>query len=159
MSPVILALYRMALRLKRWHVPVLPDFIKLTIRTFFGCYIGLEAQIGRFTQLARGGVGTVIHSGTVIGRNVYIGANVTIGGRKGAIQAPVIGDNCFIGRGAKVLGRVIVGRDSVIGANAVVLQDVPERSCVVGIPARVIRTNIDIHEYRTRSDMGSYVPE
>jgi serine O-acetyltransferase len=45
----------------------------------------------------------------------------------------------FIGAGAKVLGAVAIGDGARIGANAVVLDDVPAHSTVVGIPARVVR--------------------
>ncbi len=157
MSDIILFLYRVAMRLRRWHIPVLPIIIQYTIRCAFGCHISLGARIGRHTHLAYGGLGTVIHSAAVIGRNVYVGTNVTIGGRNGTREVPTIGDNCFIGTGAKLLGCITVGRDSVIGANSVVLIDVPERSCVAGVPARIIKSQIDISQYRTRADMQFYV--
>ena len=35
----------------------------------------------------------------------------------------------------------------VIAPNAVVLHDVPPRSIVAGVPARIIRTDIDWHDY------------
>ena len=38
----------------------------------------------------------------------------------------------------------MVGDNAVIGANAVVVKDVPERSVVAGIPARVIKADIDV---------------
>ena len=45
-------------------------------------------------------------------------------------------DNVVIGSGAQILGPVIVGKNSLIGANAVVTKDVPEKSIMVGIPAK-----------------------
>jgi serine O-acetyltransferase len=157
MSDVILFLYRVAMRLRRWHIPVLPVLIQYAIRLTFGCHISLGAEIGPRTHLAYGGLGTVIHSAAVIGRNVYVGTNVTVGGRNGADGAPVIEDNCFIGTGAKLLGDIVIGRDSVVGANSVVLIDVPERSCAAGVPAKIVRTDIDLAQYRTQTDMRRYV--
>ena len=90
MSDVILLLYRIAMQLRRWHVPVLPVMIQYMIRLVFGCHISLGARIGKYTHLAYGGLGTVIHSDCVIGENVYIGTNVTIGGRNGTGRVPVI---------------------------------------------------------------------
>ena len=52
---------------------------------------------------------------------------------------PTIGNNVLISTGAKVLGPFKVGDNSRIGANAVVLQEVPPDSTVVGIKARVVK--------------------
>ncbi|HEU5202168.1 MAG TPA: GNAT family N-acetyltransferase, partial [Nitrospira sp.] len=49
--------------------------------------------------------------------------------------------------GAKLLGPISIGQESVIGANAVVLDDVPPNSVMAGMPARVVRRDIDIHDY------------
>ena len=64
---------------------------------------------------------------------------VTIGGRSGIRGVPVIEDGVFIGAGARILGDIRVGRRAIIGANAVVLESVPDDAVVAGIPARVIR--------------------
>ena len=40
-----------------------------------------------------------------------------------------------------------IGQESVIGANAVVLDDVPPNSVMAGMPAKVVRRDIDIHDY------------
>ena len=45
----------------------------------------------------------------------------------------------MISTGAKVLGPFKVGDNSRIAANAVVLQEIPEDSTVVGIPGKVVR--------------------
>jgi serine O-acetyltransferase len=81
----------------------------------------------------------VINGNVRAGANVKIEHQVTIGAEKR--QTPVIGDGVFIGAGAKVLGAVVVGEGAKVGANAVVVADVPAFSTVVGIPARVVRTN------------------
>ena len=86
----------------------------------------------------------VIHARAVIGKNCVIGQCVTIGGRSKHYAVPIIGDNVYIGAGAKILGPVKIGANSVIGAGAVVLNDVPENSIVVGVPAKVIKTNTSV---------------
>jgi acetyltransferase-like isoleucine patch superfamily enzyme len=52
----------------------------------------------------------------------------------------VIEDNVWIGARAIVLPGVTIGAGSVVAAGAVVAQDVPPRSIVGGVPARVIRS-------------------
>src|SRR3954468_19473621 len=54
--------------------------------------------------------------------------------------APVrIGRGAWIAAGAMVLQGVTVGDDAVVAAGAVVTKDVPARTLVAGVPARVIR--------------------
>ena len=62
---------------------------------------------------------------------------VTLGGtgKEHGKRHPTIGNNVLISTGAKVLGPFTVGDNSRIGANAVVLQEVPPDSTVVGIKA------------------------
>jgi serine O-acetyltransferase len=50
----------------------------------------------------------------------------------------VLGDNVYIGSGARILGGVRIGDEAAIGANAVVVDDVPARVTVGGVPAKVI---------------------
>ena len=44
----------------------------------------------------------------------------------------------IIGAGAKVLGPITVGDNARVGSNAVVLDNVPDDTTVVGIPARPV---------------------
>jgi serine acetyltransferase len=51
----------------------------------------------------------------------------------------VIGPNCFFGLGAQVIGNVQIGHGCVVGAGAVVRENMPPFSLVVGNPARVVK--------------------
>lgn len=78
-----------------------------------------------------------------IGANVTIFHQVTLGSKVADFQynldqRPNIQDGVTISAGAKVLGPVVLGKGATVGANAVVLEDVPEGRTVVGIPAKVI---------------------
>jgi serine O-acetyltransferase len=61
---------------------------------------------------------------------------------------PVIGNDLFISTGAKIIGNVKVGNSCVIGANAVVLKDVPDNCVVAGIPAKIIKNNINMADFK-----------
>lgn len=149
MSSLVLLFYRTAYRLNEWGVPLLPKLINIIlVRLLFGCQIGLGAKIGRDVNLGYGGLGLVIHCKAIIGNGVSISSTVTIGGSSKKIAVPVIGDNTVISTGAKILGEVVVGNNCVIGANAVVLSDIPDNCVVVGVPARIVKREININDYR-----------
>lgn len=82
--------------------------------------------------------GVVIHRDVVIGSGCTIMQQVTIGQLSDG-AAPIIGNNVYIGTGAKILGGILIGNNARIGANAVVLETVPDNSTAVGVPAKIIR--------------------
>jgi serine O-acetyltransferase len=99
------------------------------------CVIGREAQFGPGFVLIHS-MGVVINSKVRGGERILLEHGVTIGEEKG--EAPLLGDDVFVGAGAKIIGGVTVGSRTKIGANAVVLQDVPDDATAVGVPARII---------------------
>ena len=88
------------------------------------------------------GMGVIIGETAVLGDRITIYHGTTLGGtgnEKGVKRHPTVGNNVIIGSGAKVLGNINIGSNSKIGANAVVLDDVPEGTTVVGVPAKVVK--------------------
>jgi carbonic anhydrase/acetyltransferase-like protein (isoleucine patch superfamily) len=80
--------------------------------------------------------GAILHGDP--GKVTVLEEYVTIGHR-GVVHGAHIERGCLIGIGATVLDGVRVGQGSIVGAGAVVTKDVPPRSLVVGIPAKVLR--------------------
>ncbi|MGE4548246.1 MAG: serine O-acetyltransferase EpsC [Intestinibacillus sp.] len=118
----------------------LARLISQTARHLTGIEIHPGAKIGRGLFIDHG-MGIVIGETAEIGDYCTIYHGVTLGGtgKDAGKRHPTIGDNVLISTGAKVLGPFKVGSNSRIGANAVVLQEVPENSTVVGIKARVVK--------------------
>ena len=54
-----------------------------------------------------------------------------------------IGNHVWIGENSMVLKGVTIGDGVVIAASSVVTRDIPPHSLVAGIPAKVIRENIE----------------
>lgn len=75
-----------------------------------------------------------------IGKNCWINQQVTIGYR-GNGNPPVLGDWVVVTCGAKVLGDITIGNHVTVGANAVVINNVPEHCVVGGVPAKVLKKN------------------
>ena len=149
MSDIVLLMHRIIFHLGQWRIPLLPNLMnKLFIRLLFGCQLGVGTKIGNNVNLGYGGLGIVIHENAVIGNNVRIGTNTTIGGTMNNSKVPIVGDNTIISTGAKILGPTRVGRNCVIGANAVVMNNIPDNCVVVGVPAKIIKNNINIGDYR-----------
>lgn len=126
-------LYRVKARLQALGVPVLPRVAHRLAMASAQLSIGDPVIVHPGVYFVHGQVvvdGLVeIHSGTVISPFVTIGL-------RGDFVGPTIGPGVNIGTGAKILGRVRVGAGAKIGANAVVIDDVPESTTVVGAPAR-----------------------
>tara|TARA_Y100001970_G_scaffold239389_1_gene301294 strand:+ start:265 stop:831 length:567 start_codon:yes stop_codon:yes gene_type:complete len=115
-------------------------------RFLTGIEIHPKAKIGKNLFIDHG-MGVVIGETSEIGDNVTIYHNVTLGGISPSINAyeqrnlkrhPTLQDNVVVGSGAQILGPIVIGKNSLIGANAVVTKDVPEKSIMVGIPAKRI---------------------
>ena len=77
------------------------------------------------------------------GNDCTIYHQVTLGGtgKDKNKRHPTLGDNVMVGTGARVLGPISIGNNVKIGASAVVLKDVQDNVTVVGIPAKVVKTN------------------
>ena len=109
-------------------------------RFLTGIEIHPAAKIGKGLVIDHGAA-VVIGETTEIGNDCTIYQGVTLGGtgKDTGKRHPTIGNNVMIGAGAKVLGPFKVGDGAKIAAGAVVLEEVPENSTAVGIPARVVR--------------------
>ena len=107
-------------------------------RIVFSCDIPCTVKIGEHLSLPHFGLGVVIHPNTVIGDNVKIYQQVTIGAR-GREWNCVIGNHCLLGAGCKILGSITLGDRVQVGANSVVLNNIPNDSTAVGVPAKIIK--------------------
>ena len=87
-----------------------------------------------------------------IGDRVVVGHSCTVHGCD-------VEDDCLIGMGSTILSKARIGAGSIVAAGAVVLggTEVPPRSLVAGIPAKVKRTVTEAEVERTRVNAAHYV--
>lgn len=154
-----IGLYRVGHWCYKKKIPVIPKVCNGLIFLIFNSYVPMTCEIGKGTRFGYGCIGTVLHHKCVIGEDCIIGHNVTIGSRAKNTGSAVIGNSVYIAAGAKLLGNIHVGDGAVIGANAVVTHDVPERSIVMGVPARVYKENIDVREISTHIHISPELEE
>jgi serine O-acetyltransferase len=134
--------HRVAHALAAAGVPVLPRLIAYASRTLTGVEIHPSAQIGRGLFIDHG-MGVVIGETAEVGEDVTMYQGVTLGGTGFACgkRHPTVQDNVTIGSGAKLLGPITIGHGAKIGANAVVINDIPPNSTVVGNPGHPVRVD------------------
>ncbi len=133
-------MYRRAHFFYKHNMPFIARWISQSAAKKTGIEIHPGATIGRRLVIDHGH-GVVIGETAEIGDDVLIYQGVTLGGTGKDVgkRHPTIGNNVMISSGAKVLGPFKVGDNSRIAAGAVVLDEVPPDSTVVGVPARVVK--------------------
>ena len=132
----------MAYRVANYWVNEKPSFsmyIQSIISEKFNVDIHPNANIGK-------GIMVDHASGVVIGETATIGDysslfhGVTLGGvgsEKGQ-RHPQIGKNVMLSANSTIVGNIKIGDNVKIGAGSVVLNDIPENSTAVGVPAKII---------------------
>ncbi len=91
-----------------------------------------------------------------IGKNCQIAWGVTISDHdfhktyKNGIQnietSPVkIGDGVWIGMNATILKGVTIGDNSIVAAGALVIRNVPANTMVAGVPAKIVKENVEFY--------------
>lgn len=125
---------------KRGH-KLIARIISQRTKKITGIEIHPGATIGKGVFIDHG-TGIVIGETSIIGDNCILYQGVTLGGtgKETGKRHPTLENNVMISAGATVLGAVTIGEHSKVGAGAVVLNDVPPYSTVVGIPGRVVRS-------------------
>jgi serine O-acetyltransferase len=107
------------------------------------CIIGRGAEFGPGFVLIHA-TGVIINGDVRGGSRIYIEHQVTIGADHR--RSPILESDVFIGAGARVIGNVKVGQGARIGANAVVVDDVPDNCTVAGVPARIVRQRAPVSD-------------
>jgi serine O-acetyltransferase len=131
-----LAAYRAKARLQALGIPVLPWIAHhIALRTAdISIADSVVVHPGVFIPNGR----VVIYGIAEVHQTATLLPWVTIAPVGGGVEAPTIGRGAQIGSGAKLLGAIEVGANARVGTNAVLLDDVPPNTTVVGMPARPV---------------------
>lgn len=117
----------------------LARFLQSRISEVFAVDIHPAARIGKGILIDHA-TSVVIGETAAIADNVSMLHEVTLGGtgKASGDRHPKIGPGVLIAAGAKILGNVKVGEGAKVGGGAVVLEDVPPHTTVVGVPAKPV---------------------
>jgi serine O-acetyltransferase len=131
--------HRMAHRLWKWGVPVVPRLLSQVARLLTGIEIHPGATMGRRVFIDHG-MGVVIGETAEVGDDCLIYQGVTLGGTslKREKRHPTLESHVVVGSGAKVLGNITIGHHSRIGSGSVVIRSAPPHSTIVGVPGYVL---------------------
>lgn len=99
-----------------------------------GVVVGARTHVGRHVILNRG---------ALVGHDTEIGDYVTVGPGANVAGLCRIGAGAYLAIGCVIRDRVEIGAGAVVAAGAVVVSDVPERTQVAGVPARVVKDGVD----------------
>lgn len=131
-----LAAYRLKARLQALGIPVLPWIAHRLAMVFAQVSIADTVVVHPGVFIPNGQV--VVYGLVEIQPGATLFPWVTLGPVGGGVAGPKIGPFVVIGTGAKVLGDIEVRAYARIGVNAVVLDDVPANTTVVGMPAEAV---------------------
>ena len=135
----VLFWYRIAHFMAFHRLYTIAGFLSQHAAKVTGISISPEAKIGKRVFLDHG-IGVVIGATAMIEDDVTILHDVTLGVRR-AVEGrrhPYVKKGAFIGANAQLLGTITIGAFSKVGAGAIVLNNVADKTTVVGNPARTV---------------------
>jgi serine O-acetyltransferase len=114
-------------------------FLQSRMSELYGVDINPAAPIGSGVFIDHA-TGIVIGETARVGDDVSMLHGVTLGGTGKVFtdRHPKVGNGVLIGANATVLGNIRIGDEARIGAGSVVLNDVPPRCSVAGVPAKPV---------------------
>ena len=137
---------------------MLAENASLKINGIFTIYGGSDIMIQKNAELIIGSGYLNNNVQIICGQQIEIGDDVRIArdviirdtdaheiidGKHNKIAPIKIENHVWIGTRAIILKGVTIGDGSIIAAGAIVTKDVPARSIVAGIPARIIKENVE----------------
>jgi sugar O-acyltransferase (sialic acid O-acetyltransferase NeuD family) len=105
-----------------------------------GTIINSGVQVATHTQL---GKHVIVNRGALIGHHNTIHDYATISPGANLAGNVTVGTRAYVGLGANILEKRTIGSQAAVAAGALVTHDVPDRTKVMGAPARVVETDID----------------
>ena len=132
----------MSIRSKLWTI--VSNAYPALLRRVYHMDLGKDVRIAHKAHLDK----SINPRGIHIGDRTWVlnGAFVMAHDHCRALRTDTfIGSDCVIGINSIIMPGVHIGNEVVIGSGAVVTKDIPSNSIAAGNPAKVIKTDIHVH--------------
>ena len=123
---------------------------------WFGAVLRGDNEPIRIGERSNVQEGAVLH--TDMGFPLTVAAEVTIG-HQAMLHGCTVGEGSLIGIQAVVLNGAVIGKESLVGAGALVTEGktFPDRSLIIGSPAKAVRTLSDDEVQALHRSASNYV--
>lgn len=101
---------------------------------FPGAVVNVSSEIGDHV---------IINTSAIVDHDAKIGNFTHVCPGTAITGGVIVENNCFIGAGTSIIPGKQVGKFSTVGAGSVVIKDIPEFCVAVGVPAEIIKSNIE----------------
>lgn len=101
-----------------------------------GCFVGKMAIINSNVTVGDNCIintKALVEHGCTVLNHVNVSTNAVLNGDV-RVEA-----SAFIGSSSVVNGQLLIGKEAIVGSGAVVVQTVPSKSTVIGIPAKIMK--------------------
>ena len=144
MASIISLRYKIAKFVRAWRIWLLhrKGYTNISkVNTVIEGHVGLDKLNRKGIHI---GSGCLIASGTTIlaHEHIFVKPDGSY-----YMKDTYIGDNCFIGVRSLICPGVHIGNQCVVGGGSIVTKDVPDNCMVVGVPAKIIKTGIQMNEH------------
>jgi carbonic anhydrase/acetyltransferase-like protein (isoleucine patch superfamily) len=129
--------------------------LKSRASVWFGAVLRGDNELITIGESSNVQEGAVLH--TDPGVPLVLGDRVTVG-HQAMLHGCTIGDGSLIGIQAVILNGAVIGKHCLVGAGAVVTErkQFPDRSLILGSPAKVVRQLTDEDVARLEASAASY---
>lgn len=105
-----------------------------------GSVLGAGVAVAGYTEIGRH---VLVNRGSLVGHHTTIGDFASLQSGANVAGSCRVGEGAYIAMSAVVIDHIEIGAGALVGAGAVVVKDVAASVQVVGVPARVAKTDIE----------------
>ena len=135
-------------RFKKYTIGLFAYIMERRFSFKYSIFVNSNADIGPGLKIVHGG-GVYLNC-EKIGANFTVYQGVTLGSNGKSNhekERPIVMDDVCVFANAVVVGRIVLKNKCIVGANSFVNHDVEEGTIVAGLPAKIIKKDLNRDEY------------